>query len=71
MIVPGLRASFEDHVERRLGRAPDAAEPAGGDDLAQALFAGLRTQCGTDLLRQQGRHAAHDATDLRLRGNNS
>jgi hypothetical protein len=46
----GLRLCFQDHVERRLGGAPDIAEAAGHDDLAQFGLTGLCAKGGTDLL---------------------
>ena len=46
-----LISRFEDHVELRLRGAFDTAEPAGGGDLAKSCLAGLRAECGTDLLR--------------------
>src|SRR6266436_3924345 len=58
--VPALLGScFEDHVERRLSGTSDSAEPACSNDLAKLGLAGLRAQCGTDFLRQRGRHASH------------
>ena len=42
---------FKDHIERRLGGAPDAAEAAGGNHLTQFGFAGLCAERGADLLR--------------------
>jgi hypothetical protein len=39
-----LRSSFKDHVERRLGCAPDAPEAGGSDDLAQFCLTSLRAK---------------------------
>jgi hypothetical protein len=39
-----LRSRFKDHVERRLGCAPDAREAAGSDDLAQFCLTSLRAK---------------------------
>jgi hypothetical protein len=47
-----LWTRLQDHVERRFGRAPDAAEAAVSNDLAQLGLAGLPTKRCTYFLRQ-------------------
>jgi hypothetical protein len=49
-IAAGLRLCFEDHVERHLSGAPDIAEAAGRDDLAQFGLARLCAEGGTHFL---------------------
>ena len=46
------RSRLEDHVERCLRGASNISEATGSSDLAQFCLAGLRAECGADLLRQ-------------------
>jgi hypothetical protein len=57
--IARLRPRFEDHVERCFSGASDTAEPTRVDDIAQSRLAGLRAECGANLLRERGGHAAH------------
>ena len=45
------RPRFEHQVERRLGGAAEAGEPALRHHIAQARLARLRAQAGADFLR--------------------
>ena len=46
------KSRLEDHVERCFRGASNISEATGSNDLAQFCPAGLRAECGADLLRQ-------------------
>jgi hypothetical protein len=50
VVHPRLRARFEHEVERRFGRAAEAAESRLLRDGPQSLLAGLRAETEADLL---------------------